>query len=186
MTKASNTVFNVKQHPSGFVQANSAFAHANAAFASANNVSPQIQPAFDRANSAALYANGAFDKANSAGLYANGAFIQANAAYTKANLGAQYDANTNSTGIFALPVGTTAQRPSNAANGHVRINSSLNRFETYYKNAWLKLASIGLGESAETAASTVNAIVGGSEIGVTPKEVALNSSDHCPTVIPLT
>ena len=106
MTKASNTVFNVKQHPSGFVQANSAFAHANAAFASANNVAPQIQPAFSAANSAGLYANGAFaqanaafasannvapqvqpafDKANSAGIYANGAFVQANAAFNSAN-----------------------------------------------------------------------------------------------------
>jgi hypothetical protein len=70
----------------------------------------------------------------------------------------KYNSNTNSTGIFALPVGTTAQRPASAANGHVRINTSLNRFETYYKNAWLKLASIGLGESAETAASSALAI----------------------------
>ena len=99
-TRSSNTVFNVKQVPASFAQANSAFS-------SANNVAPQVQPAFDTANSSGLYANSAFVKANaafnsannvapqiqpafstanSAALYANGAFAQANGAFSNTNL----------------------------------------------------------------------------------------------------
>ena len=73
MTKASNTIFHIKQVPTSF-------AHANAAFVSANNVAPQVQPAFDKANAAYVAANNvapqvqpAFDKANSAFNKANSA-----------------------------------------------------------------------------------------------------------------
>ena len=76
---------------------------ANLAYSSANNVAPQIQPAFSTANAA---------------------FLKANSAIT-------YDANTSNTGFFALPVGTTAQRPASAANGHIRFNTTTGNPEWY-------------------------------------------------------
>ena len=133
------------------VYANGAFAQANAAFSSANNVAPQIQPAFSTANSAALYANGAFSTSNSAGLYANGAF-------TKANSSAQYDANTNSTGYFALPAGSLAQRPPNVANGAMRMNTQTGFLEVGFNGSWANTISVGLGASAASAASSAAAI----------------------------
>jgi hypothetical protein len=87
---------------------------ANAAFNSANNVAPQLQPAFDTANAAFIKSNSAFDKANSS---------------------AQYSANTAVTDFFALPSGTTLQRPASAANGHMRYNTTLGRLETYLPSA---------------------------------------------------
>jgi hypothetical protein len=84
-------------------------AQANAAFNTANNVGPQIAPAFN----------------------------QANAAFNKANTGALYNANTTSNSFFAIPVGTTAERPANAANGAIRYNTTLGRIEGYlYAGGW--------------------------------------------------
>ena len=84
---------------------------------------------------AGSYANSAFDKANTA-------FIQANAAFNKANSAAILDANTTSTGFFAVPIGNTAQRPANAANGSIRYNTTLNRLEAYMPSAgWLSVVS---------------------------------------------
>jgi len=77
--------------------------HANAAFAAANNVGPQIEPAF----------------------------AQANAAFEAANNISVFDANTNTTGFFSLPTGNTAQRPANAANGHIRFNTTTGQPEWY-------------------------------------------------------
>jgi hypothetical protein len=96
------------------VYANGAFAQANAAFSSANNVAPQLAPAF----------------------------TQANAAFAKANSAAILDANTSSTGFFAVPIGNTAQRPASAANGSIRYNTTLNRMEAYMPSAgWLNIVS---------------------------------------------
>lgn len=39
-----------------------------------------------------------------------------------------------STGSFSLPVGTSAQRPTNPLNGEVRFNTSLNTVEVYVEN----------------------------------------------------
>lgn len=132
------------------VYANGAFAQANAAFQSANNVAPQIEPAFSIANSAALYANGAFiqanaafesannvapqiqpafSTANSAALYANGAFI-------KANSSAQYGANTTSNSYFAIPQGTTEERPASSQLGSLRYNTTLGIVEVYTLSGW--------------------------------------------------
>lgn len=113
---------------------------ANAAFAAANNVGPQIQPAFDTANSAALYANAAFNAANNA----SDSWVrnQANLAFNKANSAAQYSSNTAVTDFFALPFGTTAQRPASAANGHMRYNTTLNQVEVYLSsNGWTNMIS---------------------------------------------
>jgi len=88
--------------------------HANAAFAAANNVGPQIEPAFAQANAA-------FEAANSVNVYG---------------------ANTNSNTFFALPIGTTDDRPANAANGHIRYNTTLERLETYlYKSGWTSVVN---------------------------------------------
>ena len=104
---------------------------ANAAFSSANNVAPQLQPAFSTANSAALYANAAF--------------IQTNAAFIKANSSVQYSVNTAVTDFLAMPMGTTAERPASAANGHMRYNTTLGRLETYLPTAgWTQIVSDSL------------------------------------------
>ena len=96
------------------VYANAAFIKANSAFDSANNVAPQLAPAFN----------------------------QANAAFNKANTGVQYDANNTSTGFLTLPIGTTAQRPENAANGAIRYNTTLGRIEGYlYSAGWTSIVS---------------------------------------------
>lgn len=50
-------------------------------------------------------------------------------------------ANT-STGYFALPVGTTAQRPSSPAVGMVRFNTDLNHLEEYRSNVWQPLSNV--------------------------------------------
>jgi hypothetical protein len=45
--------------------------------------------------------------------------------------GAGYDVATNSTGFFALSVGSTAQRPGSPANGYMRLNSETGKVEIY-------------------------------------------------------
>ena len=77
-----------------------------------------------QANASFVKANTPSNVANSAALYANGAFV-------KANSGVQYDANSSSTGSLSIPIGTTAQRPAAAANGHIRYNTTLGRIEGY-------------------------------------------------------
>lgn len=56
---------------------------------------------------------------------------QANAAFIKANTAISYGSNTANTSFVAIPIGNTAQRPSNAANGALRFNTTLNQLETY-------------------------------------------------------
>lgn len=93
--------------------ANAAFEKANAAFVSANNVAPQVQPAFDKAN----------------------------AAFSVANSATSYGANTNATSFLSIPVGTTAQRPSNPLVGSSRYNTDINGLEVYTPNGWQPLAA---------------------------------------------
>lgn len=45
------------------------------------------------------------------------------------------DAVLSSTGAVKLPIGTTAQRPT-GANGFIRYNTDLDRFEGYRETAW--------------------------------------------------
>jgi hypothetical protein len=45
-------------------------------------------------------------------------------------------ANT-STGFFALPSGTTAQRPASPANGYIRYNTTTGSMEGYLNGAWI-------------------------------------------------
>jgi hypothetical protein len=106
-----------------------------------------------------------------AGVYANGAFEQSNAAFSKANSSVQYSANTAVTDFLAIPVGTTAQRPANAANGAIRYNTTTNALETYlYLAGWQNIISdtynveylvIGGGGGAGTSNGAAGAGAGG-------------------------
>jgi hypothetical protein len=123
--------------------ANASFLKANAAFESANNVAPQVQPAFDKANSAGLYANASFSQANAAFTSANNvapqiqpAFDKANAAFAAANSVNVYGANTAVNSFFAIPQGTTAERPASSQLGALRYNTTLGLVEVYTLNGW--------------------------------------------------
>jgi hypothetical protein len=59
-------------------------------------------------------------------------------------------ANT-STGYFALPTGTTGQRPGTPTNGMIRYNSTTAYNEIYQSSAWATIASIGNIASSSTA-----------------------------------
>ena len=48
-----------------------------------------------------------------------------------------YDTATSSTGFFAFPSGTTAQRPSSPSAGYARFNSSKSSFEYYTGTEWI-------------------------------------------------
>lgn len=48
-----------------------------------------------------------------------------------------YDVSTSSTGFFALPSGTTAQRPGSPAAGYARFNSDKSSFEYYTGTDWI-------------------------------------------------
>ena len=65
---------------------------------------------------------------------------------TSTPLAVSDQANT-STGYFALPVGTTAQRPASPANGYTRYNSTLRTVEYYDANylAWMSVTSASSG-----------------------------------------
>jgi hypothetical protein len=67
---------------------------------------------------------------------------QANAAFAAANSVNVYGANTNNTSYFALPVGTTAQRPASPANGAIRLNTTTNNIEIY-AGQWMNLYYTG-------------------------------------------
>ena len=69
---------------------------------------------------------------------------------TDAPLGVSDKANT-STGYFALPTGTTGQRPGTPANGMIRYNSTTAYNEIYQSSAWATIASIGNIASSSTA-----------------------------------
>ena len=65
--------------------------------------------------------------------------------------GANYDANTTSTGFFQVPVGNTAQRPA-TTQGYIRYNTTLNTLESANGSAW---ANVGSG-SASSSSSAAN------------------------------
>jgi len=46
----------------------------------------------------------------------------------------------NSTGAFTVPVGNTAQRPSPAANGMIRYNTTTSKLEGYINSAWANIS----------------------------------------------
>lgn len=54
--------------------------------------------------------------------------------------GVRYDINdqviVDSTNTMLIPKGTTAERPTSPANGHLRYNTSTDQFEVYQNSAW--------------------------------------------------
>lgn len=62
-------------------------------------------------------------------------------AVTITNTGAVYGATTATTSYFALPAGTTAQRPGSPANGFIRYNTSNAELESYINGAWQALTN---------------------------------------------
>ena len=46
----------------------------------------------------------------------------------------------NGTGAFTVPIGNTAQRPSPAANGMIRYNTTILKLEGYINSAWANIA----------------------------------------------
>ena len=50
-----------------------------------------------------------------------------------------YDQSTSSTGYFALPAGTTAQRPGSPTEGMIRYNTTESEYEVYTGTNWYSL-----------------------------------------------
>lgn len=55
---------------------------------------------------------------------------------------AEYDADTSATGYFALPRGTTAQRPGSPQDGFVRFNTTEGYIEEYRNGSWSALSNV--------------------------------------------
>ena len=87
--------------------------------------------------------------------------------------GVKYDVNNqvilDSTNTLLIPKGTTAQRPTSPVNGHIRYNTTDNRFEAYEAGQWdgLKTAApsayapitqqnLGSGDAVETIFGPLN------------------------------
>ena len=58
-------------------------------------------------------------------------------AYSAFEIARLYDSSTNSTGYFALPAGTTAQRPGSPAAGYTRMNTTTGSVEFYDGTNWI-------------------------------------------------
>ncbi len=81
-----------------------------------------------------------------------------------AGKGIHYDVNDQvlleSTNVVLVPKGTTAERPTNPTNGHLRYNTDDEVFEGYQNGAWGKIGitgpttitqqNLGVGDDTET------------------------------------
>lgn len=87
--------------------------------------------------------------------------------------GVKYDIDDqiilDSTNVMLVPKGTTAERPSSAVNGHLRYNTTDNRFEIYEAGVWvgvrntspsssapITIQNLGNGDDLETIFGTLN------------------------------
>jgi len=68
------------------------------------------------------------------------------------------DLTSSLTGSFKVPVGTTAQRTSSAANGMFRYNSDDDAFEGYAGGAWGAIGGGGDSQTASTSSTAQTAI----------------------------
>ena len=68
------------------------------------------------------------------------------------------DLTSSITGSFKVPVGTTAQRTSSAANGMFRYNSDDDAFEGYAGGAWGAIGGGGDSQTASTSSTSQTAI----------------------------
>ena len=69
--------------------------------------------------------------------------------------GVKYDINDqiimDSTNVVLIPKGTTAERPATPINGHLRYNTTVDRFEVYESGLWVNVrnaAPAGVGQNA--------------------------------------
>lgn len=74
-----------------------------------------------------------------------------------------YGGNTTETGFFALPSGTTAQRPASPQAGYIRHNTTLEQFEVYADGEWQVLKD-----------TTIISATGGTETTVVSSGVTYN------------
>ncbi len=58
---------------------------------------------------------------------------------TAVSIGADQNVVANSTGGFAMPAGTTAQRPGTATNGMTRFNTTAGSLEIYIAGTWTSI-----------------------------------------------
>ena len=88
--------------------------------------------------------------------------------------GVKYDVNDqvviDSNNVVLLAKGTTAERPNNPENGHIRYNTDLNDFEAYSNGAWRVLRyeepfpqgivqqNLGNGDATETLFGLLNPV----------------------------
>lgn len=73
------------------------------------------------------------------------------------------DQPNTSTGYFAIPTGTTAQRPVTVSNGAMRINSTTLVLEAYFNGNWATIYSFGVGltsSSPGTSAAQIKEVTG--------------------------
>ena len=66
----------------------------------------------------------------------------------------------NAASYISVPTGTTAQRPSTASDGFMRVNSSTNYLEMYYGSAWKNINYVG----SITATGGTESFAGGYKI----------------------
>lgn len=85
---------------------------------------------------------------------------------TTLNIGTAADTGTTlsvlGVGSMAVPVGTTAQRPSSTVNGQIRYNSSTAQLEAYINGSWTNLVSGG-GRTRLTASTNFYVATTGSD-----------------------
>lgn len=103
-----------------------------------------------------------------AGVYANAAFLQANGAYNAANSVNVYGANTAVNSYFAIPQGTTAQRPASPQIGSIRYNTSNNYGELYTANGW-----VSFGQQSPT----ISSVTPGSYNGESGTQFTINGTN---------
>jgi hypothetical protein len=87
-----------------------------------------------------------------------------------AGKGIHYDVNDQvileSNNVVLVPKGSTAERPANPTNGHLRYNTDQETFEGYQNGAWGKIGitgpsvitqqSLGVGDDTETVFGPLN------------------------------
>lgn len=66
-------------------------------------------------------------------------------------MAAVYDVASTSSGYFALPAGSTAQRPATASNGMARYNTTIGAFEFYTPVGWAPYGGLAVTSVAPTA-----------------------------------
>jgi hypothetical protein len=124
-----------------------------------------INPISDTTNAAFGIANGAYSTGNNAYASVNSNWSVTNAIYGIANTALQNTTTTYSGSLtifgnlsftsannnLTVPAGSTAGRPSLAANGMIRYNTTLNTFEGYKAGTWGAIGGGATGGGSDDA-----------------------------------